>query len=143
VKGIGTLPALARSVPGGGRSVLAVVDARKGQVYAALYSADFTVLVEPCVMFPGDLAGLLVGRMPPGQALAVAGTGSGLVFAAGTDAGLVLEPTAVLTPSAAVVATEAARHIEAGQADELAALEPLYLRRTDAELSRDKSVRAG
>jgi hypothetical protein len=41
------------------------------------------------------------------------------------------------------VATEAAQYIEAGQADELGTLEPLYLRRTDAELNRDKSARAG
>jgi tRNA threonylcarbamoyladenosine biosynthesis protein TsaB len=96
VKGIGTLPALALSVPAGGRPVLAVVDARKGQVYAALYASDQAVLAEPCVVFPGDLVETLAAKAPHGQVLLVAGTGSGLVCTAAERGGLRLEQTAIL-----------------------------------------------
>ncbi len=134
VKGVSTLWALARSLPDPGRPVLAAIDARRSQVYAALYHQD-EVLLEPGLFSYAELA-LLVGSRA-GPHLCGVGSGVALCRAHFQSLGLVLEPGGVEYPRAGVIALEAARALARGAADGLEKLVPVYLRRTDAELARN------
>jgi tRNA threonylcarbamoyladenosine biosynthesis protein TsaB len=54
--GVGTLAALAGGAQAGGRAVLAVLDARRGEVFAALYGDSKEAIWEPFVTDPVQLA---------------------------------------------------------------------------------------
>jgi len=115
--------------------VLAVIDARKSQVYAALYR-DGKPLIAPSVLTPAELAGLF--KVRAGQNLALVGDGSNLCLAALREAGIETIATGIMSPSPRIIALAAARALQDGDGDDIEMLEPLYLRRTDAELNREK-----
>jgi hypothetical protein len=54
-----------------------------------------------------------------------------------------LELTGIENPSPGVAALEAGERIAKALADDVAAIEPLYLRRTDAELAREQKLKPG
>lgn len=137
LRGIDTLAALAATAGPGG-PVLAVIDARKGQVYAALWSGDRRLLAAAVVDLPGIAAWL--GPVTARE-LTLAGSGTGLCLARLTAAGWSCTDSSVTAPRPATLAQMAAADIAAGRVDSLADLEPRYLRRTDAELARDKRTR--
>jgi tRNA threonylcarbamoyladenosine biosynthesis protein TsaB len=68
VRGVGTLDALGlalgRHADAGGGSILAVLDARRGEVFAALYAASGERLWAPLVLAPGELAERVAGLVP-------------------------------------------------------------------------------
>jgi tRNA threonylcarbamoyladenosine biosynthesis protein TsaB len=130
VVGVGTLPALAATV-GPGRPVLAVIDARKAQVYAALYDHG-RELLAPCVVMPAELPSLL----PAGLRPVVAGSGAGLCVGPLRESGVDVCESGIIQPLPAVIARTAATAIAAGNVGTPDDIEPLYIRRTDAELSR-------
>jgi tRNA threonylcarbamoyladenosine biosynthesis protein TsaB len=140
IKGIGTLPALSASIGTHGPS-LAVVDARKGEVYAAAYR-DGRELLAPCVITPAALPPTLqsVISNPTCPDLQVAGSGTLLCLDLLRAAGMTATDTGIRCPDPAVVARLAAIEIKAGRADDIESLEPLYLRRTDAELNRERQA---
>jgi tRNA threonylcarbamoyladenosine biosynthesis protein TsaB len=72
VAAVSTLAALALPALDGGAPVAALLDARRGELYAAVFAADGSVLLPDCVRAPGALAGLL----PAGTRI-VAGEGAG------------------------------------------------------------------
>lgn len=117
--GVGSLQALAAAAATPG-PVLALIDARRGQVYAGLFEAGLQV-GPPAVMTPqeaADLAGMAGARL----------TGSGAPLVAA----LVPEPGAtVLAVSDAVDMTVVSRIAAAG-ADPADPPKPLYLRGADA-----------
>ncbi len=148
LKGVNTLWALARSLPEHGATrkegnhqggqepdlpVLAAIDARKSQVYAALYRGD-SVLVEP-----GLFAYVEVAQRAGSYGVRFVGAGSGVELCRkGFEAlGIVLVNSGIENPSPRVVALAAARALASGAADNPERLEPNYLRRTDAELARE------
>jgi tRNA threonylcarbamoyladenosine biosynthesis protein TsaB len=136
IKGIGTLQALAASADSTQGPVLALVDARKSQVYAALFDGE-TVVIPPAVFTPEELvATLRQAGLKPGP-LMLAGNGSAICKPLLRAAGIDVRPTNVAGPSPVVVARLAAQSLAAGISDDIETLEPLYLRRTDAELSRE------
>lgn len=142
VVGIGSLWGLARTAVPALSEVLAVIDARKHQVYAALYLKGEQA-VAPVVVDPGQLATRIGTAVPLVSRLVVAGNGAGLCADRLAAAGIVLESSGIETPSPGVVALEAERRITLGLVDDLAAVEPLYLRRTDAELTRETKAAPG
>ena len=107
VVSVNALEALAFPLLGGGVPVAAVIDARNGNGYGALYAPDGTALIPPCAM---EIA-LFLENLPKDAVL----TGTGF---AGADGAL---------PSAGNIA-----RIAAQRAGELAA-SPLYLRPSQAE----------
>jgi tRNA threonylcarbamoyladenosine biosynthesis protein TsaB len=140
--GIGTLDALGRGIgelAGSERGRLAVLDARRGEVFAALYSPAGERLWEPLVAAPAELLERVAGL--PAAPLAA---GSGAVrfrdelASGGVDVAEDGDP----------VHRVAARHVCAlaeaapDRGDER--LEPIYLRAPDAERwrERDTSKRA-
>jgi tRNA threonylcarbamoyladenosine biosynthesis protein TsaB len=139
IVGLSSLWSLARTALPILDGVLALIDARKHQVYAALYlggQAGF----PPAVMDPEDLVPE-VSRMLTGRtSLLAAGNGTGLCAGLFAAAGIRLEAAGIEVPSPGVIAIEARERIEKRLADDLAAIEPLYLRRTDAELTREQKL---
>jgi tRNA threonylcarbamoyladenosine biosynthesis protein TsaB len=139
IVGLSSLWSLARTALPTLDGVLGLIDARKHQVYAALYlggQAEF----PPAVIDPEDLVSE-VSRMLTGRtSLVAAGNGTGICAHSFAAAGIRLEAAGIEVPSPGVIAVEAGERIEKGLADDLAAIEPLYLRRTDAELTREQKL---
>jgi tRNA threonylcarbamoyladenosine biosynthesis protein TsaB len=127
---VGSLAALAhgigRSPRAGGRERLAVIDARRGEVFAALFGADGTQAWVPLAVGPEELARRLAGRPPP----LAAGDGA-LRFRAELDAGAEILPEGdpahrLSAGSVCLLATRPTERLES--------VRPLYLRQPDAEL---------
>ena len=130
---VGTLAALSRGIAercgeqAGAR--LAVLDARRGQAFAALHGAGGEELWPPLVAAPGELAGR-VAALPTAPLAA----GSGAIRfrdeleAAGAD----------VLPDDEPAHRVSARHVcvlaEAGRPARPESIEPIYLRPPDAEL---------
>ena len=132
-----TLAVLARSAPDARDPVLALVDARRGELYAAAYRLEGTgrepVPCEPAegVYTPEQLAPLL----PPDCLLVgegVALCGERIRALARSD--VRLGPAA--EPHARDVGILGARRIARGEAVAAAALVPRYVRRAEAEVKR-------
>lgn len=134
VFGVGTLDALGRGLAeaAGARPRLAVLDARRGEVFAALYSSTEETLWEPFVSPPEGLAERLAEL--PGPAL---GAGSGAVRFRHELASRGVEIPSDADP----VHRIAARHLCAlATAGAAGSLEPLYLRPPDAQRWRERDT---
>lgn len=139
-----TLAALARAIsadPGApARPALLVIDARRGEAFAALYGPDGAELWPPLVAPPGDLANRVAELVLNPLA---AGDGA-LGFAAQLEAA-----GATVAPPQDPVHRVAARHVcalgEAAPEATPAQIEPLYLRAPDAKrwLERDRNAPRG
>jgi tRNA threonylcarbamoyladenosine biosynthesis protein TsaB len=141
VVGVSTLDALGRAIreKGERRLALATIDARRGEVFAALYSPDGKRLWEPFVSSPASLAERVAELPDPPLA---AGSGAvrfrGELFECGVEVPDDVDP----------VHRVAARHLcalaEGEEAEGAGPLAPIYLRPPDAERwhERDTSQRA-
>ena len=121
--GIGTLEALAAAVPAGGeRSVVSIIDARRGEVYLQIFAADGTPQDDP------RLASIesAVEQIPENARLV--GTGADLPAFAAFRTEIAQVPA---LPDAACFIRRAAT-----MAPDAALLEPLYLRAPDAKPQR-------
>jgi tRNA threonylcarbamoyladenosine biosynthesis protein TsaB len=139
IAGLSSLWALARTALPTLDGILAVMDARKQQVYAALYLG----CREPfpaSVVTPQELVARTGSALSGRSSLFAAGDGIALCSDLFSAAGIRVEPSGIDVPSPGVIAVEAAERIAKGQADDIASLEPLYLRRTDAELTREQKL---
>lgn len=136
LSGVGTLDALALGLGevGGNRERLAVLDARRGELAAALYSAQGERLWDPLLGSPGDLAERIAGL---GGAVLCGGSGA-------VRFRQQLASQAVEIPDDAdPVHRVAARHICALAAampgeDESGSVAPIYLRPPDAQRWRER-----
>lgn len=138
VRGVCTLDALGAGLAeiAGGSDRLAVLDARRGEVFAALYSASGERLWEPLVSSPPELA----DRAAELAGTAIAG-GSGAVRFRTELAKRDIEVPDDAHPAHRV----AARHICAFAAAEAngrasAPISPIYLRPPDAERWRERDT---
>jgi tRNA threonylcarbamoyladenosine biosynthesis protein TsaB len=131
--GVSTLESLASGVRSDwpGSAVLAVIDARRGEAFAAAWAVGGDAALAPSVLTPGEL-GHAASRLAP-DAVAV---GDGAIhFRA------VLEAVGVAVPADGstlhrVSAREHCRLAAAGRAGMPDAVLPAYLRLADAELKR-------
>ncbi len=125
-----TLEALA-AVAGPRRApVAAVLDARRGDLYGAVY-AEAVCLVEPGVYAPADFAARL-----PAECAAVVGEGAPLLAPhLGASSAALLPPPAG-HPDPRVVGRLGAARLRAGQGVDAAAVVPFYGRRAAAEALR-------
>jgi tRNA threonylcarbamoyladenosine biosynthesis protein TsaB len=136
VSGACTLDALGRGIREGGaeRPALALLDARRGEVFAALYSPAGECLWEPLALPPAELAERAAGLPYPPLA-----AGSGAVRFRDELVGHGVEVADDADPLHRV----AARHVcalaaEAGDAGAPPA--PIYLRPPDAERWRERDT---
>jgi tRNA threonylcarbamoyladenosine biosynthesis protein TsaB len=132
--GVGTLDALAASVAGGA-PVLAALDARKGELYAALFGPGGEVRIAPAALRPEAVAASVAAAVPTGP---IVGVGEG-VLAARAALEAALGDRLVLAPaeSHVVRASVLARLGLAAPRRDPAEIEPLYLRRSEAEVNAD------
>lgn len=130
-----TLAALALSAPPGEGPVVALLDARRGEVYAAGYAAPGQL--EPEVLPEGLYdAAAIAARLPAkcrlvGEGVAVCG--AALREALGSGVTLVTE---IVSPRAADVGRLGAGMLARGEALQAADLVPCYVRRAEAEVRR-------
>lgn len=140
--GVPTLDALAWTLPFAAHPVCPILDAKKGEVYTALYRTDggrLERLWDYRAIAPAALAAALAAEIR-GPVVFV---GDGVApFAPllhtvlGADARLA--PPALRLPSAATVAELGHGALERGESADPATLVPLYLRRSEAELGRER-----
>jgi tRNA threonylcarbamoyladenosine biosynthesis protein TsaB len=126
--GVSNLEALARF--GSAETRVAVIDARRGEVYAAVYDGEMrAILPETVCQFPA-----LLDRLPAGQVQFISQNfGPFAPALAGTrfaDYDVIEAPRAL----AATIASIAAQRLAAGDAGDPAGLDANYVRRSDAEL---------
>jgi tRNA threonylcarbamoyladenosine biosynthesis protein TsaB len=135
--GVPTLDALAvGALPWDGR-LCAALDARKQEVYAAVYARDgegIARLGEPCAIAAARLAEAIGGPCTfVGDAVEVYGE----AFRGVLGAAAALLPPAVRPPRAsAIIRLARARLAREPAGDDLAALAPVYLRPPEAELTQ-------
>ena len=124
--GVTTLDALACAVPAeeiAGRTLLAVIDAKRADLYAQAFGAGLTPLGPPAALLPEALPSLLDGAKGP---LVIVGDGIGRALGPLRVAGIeVVESRALGVPDAAVVCRLAA--LKWDKAQPLQPPQPLYL----------------
>jgi len=141
---VGSLVALGRGISGGGGDgkplALPVIDARRGEVFAALIEDDCTERWPPFVAPPGELADRLRGLDRP----CLAGGDGALRFAAELEAaGATVAPPE--DPIHRLAAIDVCAVGEAASEAPPDQIRPLYLRPPDAKkwLERDGGVPGG
>ena len=123
--------------------VVPLIDARRGELFAAAYRAapgsdELEELVAPAALRPADLLAELAGLSgEPGPAF-TAGDGLRAPAAAEALADPLLQPLPAASPAHRPRASDLVRRVEAGAGRPAA---PLYLRLPDAEVNR--RLRAG
>jgi tRNA A37 threonylcarbamoyladenosine modification protein TsaB len=138
-----SLEVLAAAFPSSDRHILPLIDAHKGEVYGALYSAKGGLpeeLVAPFSSRPDGIEEIVAGYGP----FVICGTGLDRyrdllseLLAGGTAAGAERS-----VPSAALLARLALER-EPVLYDELYSIEPLYIRPPDAKLPSGTKLREG
>jgi len=147
VVAVPTLDALAWNLPYAACPVCPLLDARKGEVYMALYltrGGRLERVTPDRAVAPEAMAQELAGD--PGGPIAFVGDGvaphAGLLQRVlGDDAWLA--PPGSRLPSAASVADLARRKLECGETVDPALLVPRYVRPSEAELARERRQHAG
>jgi tRNA threonylcarbamoyladenosine biosynthesis protein TsaB len=122
--GVDVLEALAQPHLNAGSAVLAVQDARRGELYAALYAKEGSALRVPAALAAQSLPAFVASV--EGQSLALVGSGAGIASAQLAHARIVSSRP---EPSIAAVAAIGARRGTG------APVRPLYLRQADAKPS--------
>jgi tRNA threonylcarbamoyladenosine biosynthesis protein TsaB len=140
VVGIPTLDALAWSLPFAANPVCPVLDARKGEVYTALYrtaEGRLEVLAPARAVAPGMLARDLDGAHPGPVIFVGDGVWTyGGLLAEHLGARARLAPPGLRLPSAASLADLGLAALAAGVRHDPASLVPIYVRPSEAELAR-------
>lgn len=131
--GVGSLASLAAGIEAGSKARLAVLDARRGEVFAALYGSAGEELWAPFVAPPEALADRAAAL---GGAAVAAGDGA-LRFRDQLEAAGVVVPNDG-SPVHRLRARHLCRLALAAAAGRPEAIEPVYLRRPDAELWRER-----
>ncbi len=138
--GVDTLASLAMGCPWPGAKTAALIDAQKGNVYLALYEwregypiERWPAEVVPCEQAIERLASLKEPVMLTGDIVS-----QKLALWENLPENLFIAPSAAILPRAASVAALGLRRLAAGLADNIMGLEPLYIRRSEAEVLWEK-----
>jgi tRNA threonylcarbamoyladenosine biosynthesis protein TsaB len=136
--GVSTLDALARGIgerAGPERERLAVLDARRGEVFAALYSGDGSRLWGPLVASPAEVA-----RRAGASARGALAAGSGALRFRAELTGSGMEVPEILDPVHRVSARHVCELGRAASGTAAGSLDPIYLRPPDAERWRERDT---
>jgi tRNA threonylcarbamoyladenosine biosynthesis protein TsaB len=147
VVGVPTLDALAWLLPFAAHPVCPVLDAKKGEVYAALYrtgGGGLEPLMPARAVAPETLVAELRDAVPTPVVFLGDGVGALAPWLARTlGPRALLAPAGLRLPSAVTVGELGLRALARGEAVDPAALVPLYLRPSEAELARERRHGAG
>ena len=136
--GVSSLEALAENLAPLDGILCPVMDARRGEVYNALFHMKEGRIVRLCpdrAIPLSELRGELE-RDYPGQKVRLVGDGAAIAYDALAGLPVALPPAEIMYASAASVARCGYRHYLAGEATTDAALAPVYLRLPQAERER-------
>lgn len=132
--GISSLRALAAGLPESPGGVLAVIDARRGEVFAAAYGSALEELLEPRALAPGLIGQTVAGLGPGAEPWTAIGDGAlryrGEIEAAGVLVGEDSSPFHLLRAGALCELA-----LAGAPAGPYAEVLPDYRRRPDAELA--------
>ncbi len=134
--GVSTLEAMALGLGVTDGYIVCVMDARRSQVYNALFRAENGVLTRVCEDRAISLEELGSQLQELDGPCYLVGDGSRLTYSTLTEHGLILPPEHRLQQRAAGVAIAAQKKIDAGEPGDGAALTPNYLRLSQAERER-------
>lgn len=129
-----TLEALARTLDGHRGAICSLLDARKGELYAACFESGplaWRRLTPDQLVTPEALIGMLP------RPCVVLGDGVieyGAMLRARLGAEVTVLPFETHAPRAGIVAAMGYERLRSGHADDVAALEPYYIRRSEAEI---------
>jgi len=145
VAAVPTLEAMAWGVPAGGYSVCPMIDAKKQEVYAALFSfrpdGGLERDMEDRVISPEILCERLRGpSSPPTVFLGDGADRYREVLETQLGRRAVFVPAPLSRPLPSMVAWLGLRRLRRGEAADVRALVPAYVRRPDAELNFEKGV---
>ncbi len=145
VAAVGTLDALARDAlrhAASGTIVAPCLDGQRGEVFVAAFESTGAaprVVVEPMSATPADAAARIL-ESAAGRAVQLVGRGAvryAAVFEAAFERVSVVDPGAPLAAAAAEIAAA-----DPGRAGPPHALRPIYVRRPDAWIARDRARQA-
>lgn len=128
-----SLELAALSATGLGKPILSVIDAKMKEVYFALYDPQLKPIIPPQVGSPQMLATL------PGEDMILCGSGAGLAEAELVKANRQYHRLHDIIPSAAAMFDIARLLPEKCVPCDLAALEPLYLRESTAQIKQQQT----
>lgn len=137
---VSTLEALAENLRGLSAVIVPCMDARRSQVYTAIFSSDgekITRLTEDAALPLAELADIL--KEYKGKEIYLVGDGYNVAYAELTKLGvfgICVTPPLLRAQNAASVAAVAKRMIDAGLAVSDESLAPIYLRMPQAERER-------
>lgn len=137
IVGVSSLDTLAYQFLGFSKLVCSVVDAKRGEVYAAVYLPAKTLgrLTDYMVLTPQALSELLA-RSFEGRSLILTGDGLepyGALLESGTPDNICLAAPRYWYPQAAHLLSLGLARLEEGKEDNLFSLRPLYVRLSQAE----------
>lgn len=140
---VSTLAAMARNVAFANGLVICAMDARRAQIYNALFTARNGELTRLCPDRAISLEELAAELMESPQPKTIVGDGGKLCFDALTAAGINcrLAPPHLLMENAVSVALEAEVLAEQGLLDDAQSLQPVYLRPAQAVRLKDRSAK--
>ena len=141
--GVPTLEVLAAAFPSPGAIVAPLIDAQKGNGYFALYRWTENGLVcerDVAVASPQEIADTIVMEQGP---VTVAGDFARKLAAKGIELpkNATLAPLTHIMPRAALVAARAVVRLQNGEGKSPMDLEPIYVRRSEAEVLWEKRHR--
>lgn len=148
---VSTLEVLAGNFPEPGTLCCPMLDARKGEVYTAFFRTGndgFPVrLTEDGVRNPEDAVQAVSCKVSESPASPIIFCGDGAEKYASKIQGLLAEGAvlslgAASEPSPVVLARLGLRRLRDGQGLDVHHLEPVYIRRTEAEVSREKGLQS-
>jgi tRNA threonylcarbamoyladenosine biosynthesis protein TsaB len=143
--GVGTLDAVAYNASGLCSHVCPIIEAKRGEVFFSLFrdeSDGQERLLEYGAERPEDAVTLLSSFMASAPEGKVIFLGDGVGLCSGyiqSQFGprAIFAPAHLGTPRASAVAVLARRLLLRGRAEDLATVEPIYVRRSDAEIRRE------
>jgi len=137
IVGVPTLDALALAAPSWAGTLCAALDARKQEIYAALYRREAGRIVRLGTPIAVAVAALVEILTPPCSLIGDVVEAYGSVFGAALGSGVTLLGSDVHPPRAHATARLAAARLRADPAgDDLVTLTPAYLRPPEAELKQ-------
>ncbi|MFH1312618.1 MAG: tRNA (adenosine(37)-N6)-threonylcarbamoyltransferase complex dimerization subunit type 1 TsaB [Candidatus Eisenbacteria bacterium] len=148
IVGVPTLDCIAESLGSREGLVVPVRDARRGEIYFSIFSAEKGTVTRTCdyLAMPPDRVISAINDLPAGRSVVLSGDALsryGDDLRAGVGSEVVFAPETMWAAKPSVVALMGASLIERGESADLDTIEPMYVRPSEAERQAAKPVDDG